>query len=80
MYAKIAAVWMYLSLISGWINARIILIVMFCLIFTPVGLLMRLFRDDLLERKIKRGHAERIRIKQHLIFQITRGDFSLWAN
>lgn len=46
-------VWMRLAFILGWINIRVILIVMFYLIFTPVSLLMRLFGIDLLGRKNK---------------------------
>lgn len=46
-------VWMRLAFVLGWVNTRIILIVMFYLIFTPIGLVMRLFRVDLLERKKK---------------------------
>lgn len=47
--------WMGLAFILGWVNTRIILIVLFYMIFTPVGLFMRLFRVDLLERKKKEG-------------------------
>ncbi|MCX5706096.1 MAG: SxtJ family membrane protein [Candidatus Omnitrophica bacterium] len=46
-------IWMRFSFILGWINTRVILVVLFYLIFTPVGLFMRLFRIDLLERKNK---------------------------
>jgi hypothetical protein len=46
-------VWMRFAFILGWINTRIILVILFYLIFTPVGLFMRLFRVDLLERKMK---------------------------
>lgn len=48
-------VWMRFAFILGWINTRIILVILFYLIFTPVGLFMRLFRIDLLERKNKEG-------------------------
>jgi hypothetical protein len=40
-------VWMGLALILGWINTRIILGALFYLVFTPTGVLMRLFRDPL---------------------------------
>ena len=36
----------------AWINTRLILFIVFYLIFTPLGLVMRLFGADLLERKI----------------------------
>ena len=46
-------IWMRFAFLLGWINTRIILIILFYLVFTPAGLLMRLFRVDLLERKNK---------------------------
>ena len=50
-------VWMGFAAILAWINTRIILVAMFYLIFTPVGLVMRLFRIDPLERnKIKESY------------------------
>lgn len=47
--------WMRFVFILGWINTRIILVILFYLILTPVGLLLRLFRIDLLERRKKVG-------------------------
>lgn len=35
----------------GWFNTRLILILIFYLVFTPIGLLLRLFGKDLLNRK-----------------------------
>lgn len=46
-------VWMRFAFILGWINTRIILFILFYLVVTPLGLLMRLLRMDLLERKNK---------------------------
>ena len=48
-------VWMKLAFILGWFNTRLILCVIFYLIFFPVGLIMRLFRIDVLERKCDRS-------------------------
>ncbi len=48
-------IWMKLAFILGWINTRIILIIIFYLLFTPLGMLMRLFGKDLLELKIERN-------------------------
>lgn len=45
--------WMRFAFILGWVSTRIILVIMLYLIFTPVGLFIRLFRIDLLERKKK---------------------------
>ncbi len=48
-------VWMRFAFILGWVNTRIILIILFYFIFTPLGLLLRLFKVDLLERESKAG-------------------------
>jgi len=44
--------WMKLAFILGWINTRLILFIIFYLIFTPVGLVMKLLGVDLLDRRI----------------------------
>jgi hypothetical protein len=44
-------IWMWLAFILSWINTRIILVILFYSVFTPLGLVMRLLRIDLLERK-----------------------------
>ncbi|MFA4990108.1 MAG: SxtJ family membrane protein [Candidatus Omnitrophota bacterium] len=49
--------WMRLALVLSWVNTRIILVLVFYLVFTPLGLLMRMFGKDLLERKIERSGA-----------------------
>ncbi|MEK7173049.1 MAG: SxtJ family membrane protein [Patescibacteria group bacterium] len=47
--------WMRLAFILGWVNTRIILFVLFYLIFTPIGLVIKLTGKDLLERKIDKS-------------------------
>ncbi len=47
--------WMKIGYILGWINTRIILAVIFYLVFTPMGLVMRLFGADLLDLKIDKN-------------------------
>lgn len=47
-------VWMKLAFILSWFNTRLILCLIFYCIFSPVGLIMRLFRIDVLERKFER--------------------------
>lgn len=44
--------WMKLAFILGWINTRLILFIIFYLVFTPMGLAIKLFRVDLLDKKI----------------------------
>ncbi len=48
-------VWMKLAFVLAWINTRLILFIVFYLVFTPIGLAIKLFRVDLLDRKIDRG-------------------------
>lgn len=44
-------VWMRLGSILGWVNTRIILSIIFYLLITPIGLLMRLCGYDALDSK-----------------------------
>ena len=44
-------VWMKLAFILSWFNARLLLCVIFYLVLSPVGLIMRIFRVDFLERR-----------------------------
>lgn len=44
--------WMKFAFILAWINTRLILFIIFYLIFTPLGLGMRLFGIDSLDKKI----------------------------
>jgi multisubunit Na+/H+ antiporter MnhG subunit len=46
--------WMKLAFVLSWVNTRIILVLMFYLLFTPISLVMRLLGKDLLERKIEK--------------------------
>jgi len=47
--------WMTFAFALGWVNARIILGVVFYLIFTPIGLILRLFRKDLLNLRFNKS-------------------------
>lgn len=46
-------IWMKIGGALGWLNTRILLGIIFYGIFTPIGLIMRLFGRDPLERKMK---------------------------
>lgn len=48
-------IWMKLALMLSWINTRLILLVIFYLIFTPVGLIIKLFNADLLDKRIEKN-------------------------
>lgn len=47
-------VWMTLSLLMGWVVTRVILIALFYLLVTPIGLLARLCGKEFLHRKFDR--------------------------
>lgn len=49
------ALWMKFALVLSWINTRIILFLMFYLIFTPLGLILKLLGKDLLDIKINKS-------------------------
>ncbi|MGH8552108.1 MAG: SxtJ family membrane protein [Methylococcales bacterium] len=45
-------VWMWIGFVLGWINTRIILGIVFYVLFTPVAFTLKLFRVDPMRRKI----------------------------
>jgi hypothetical protein len=47
--------WMQFAFILGWINTRILLGLFFFVVVTPVSILMKLFRRDVLMRKLDRS-------------------------
>ncbi len=53
--------WMRAGLLLGWINTRIILGLIFFLLFTPLGILFRIFGKDALRRKFD-ANADSYRI------------------
>ncbi|MDD5560803.1 MAG: SxtJ family membrane protein [Candidatus Omnitrophica bacterium] len=50
-------IWMKLAFILSWINTRLLLCIIFYLILYPIGLFMRLFNIDLLERRFIPANA-----------------------
>ena len=46
--------WMKFADIAGWINTRIIMILLFYLLILPIGLIIRLFGYDPMRRKINK--------------------------
>ena len=60
--------WMRFAFILSWMNTRLILIVIYYLIFTLIGLLIRLFKKDLLERKINRNNSSYWKKKEEPVF------------
>jgi hypothetical protein len=45
-------IWMTLAILMGWIMTRVILIVIFYIVLTPLGLIARLIGKDFLDLKI----------------------------
>jgi hypothetical protein len=43
--------WMLLSFVLGWLMSRLLLTLLFFLVITPIGLVMRLFGKDILQQK-----------------------------
>ena len=43
--------WMFIALILGWLNTRLLLGIMFYFVFTPMGLIMRLFGNNPVKNK-----------------------------
>lgn len=46
--------WMGLALVLGFFMSRLLLTILFFLILTPIGFIMRLFGKDLLDEKLQR--------------------------
>lgn len=47
--------WMAIGHVLGWINTRIILGIMFYIIFLPIGIIMKLFGKDPMARTIEKS-------------------------
>ena len=47
--------WLKFGHIAGWINTRIILGILFYLVFFPAGVIMRLVRNDPMRRKLDKN-------------------------
>lgn len=62
--APVYRVWMRFGLVVGWINSRIILAVVFYLMFTPIGVCMRLFGNDPMRRRLE-AEADSYRLQSH---------------
>jgi len=57
--------WMRIGMAVGWFNTRLILGILFFLIITPIGLIMRLFGHDPMHRNIdKNTETYRISLAQ----------------
>ena len=46
--------WMYAAYPIGWVMSHVVLAIVFYLVFTPIGLLMRLFGKDPMQRRFRK--------------------------
>ncbi|MEE2710296.1 MAG: SxtJ family membrane protein [Gemmatimonadota bacterium] len=46
-------VWMKLALVLAWVNTRIIISLIFFLVITPIGIIIRLIKADLVHEKFQ---------------------------
>jgi len=68
---SIYTLWMKLAFILGWINTRLILLVIFYLVVTPMGLVTKLFGIDLLDLRIDKRKVSYWRDKEKKLFNPT---------
>jgi len=47
--------WMWFGMVLGWINTRIILGLLFYILFTPTSLILKALRVDAMQRKLDAG-------------------------
>jgi hypothetical protein len=57
LLSPIERVWMALARVLGWVNARVLLSVVFFLVMTPMSLIMRLVGRDALKRRFEKNRA-----------------------
>ncbi len=59
--------WMKFAHVLGWVNTRVILSVFYLVILTPVGLLLKVFKKDLLEEKINPAESTYWLVKEQVV-------------
>jgi hypothetical protein len=64
--------WMLFAFALGWFNARLLLGIMFYLVFTPVGFIMKLLRKELLDLKIDKNATTYWKKREHIPFDKSR--------
>lgn len=65
-------VWMKIGHVLGWINTRLILGIVFFLIFVPVGLVMRLMKDPMRRKLHEPVESYRVESKQPVTENLER--------
>lgn len=64
-------VWMTLALILGWFMSRVILIILFYLVVTPIGFIAKIFNKRFLSLKIDKSTSTYWEKRKHGISSIT---------
>lgn len=59
--------WMKFAHVLGWVNTRVILSVFYLVILTPFGLLLKVFKKDLLEEKIDPATSTYWLVKEQVV-------------
>jgi len=62
--------WMKLAFLLGWFNTRLLLCIIFYAVFAPIGLILRLFRVDPLERRLNEGMSSYWKPKENKRFMV----------
>jgi len=75
LLAPLYRLWMKFGHVLGWINARIILSLVFFVVVTPIGIVMRLLGKDLLRMRTPKSASYWIRRDQPLDPQSLRNQF-----
>lgn len=75
MLAPLYKVWMAFGHVLGWINARIILGVVFFVVVMPIGLIMRLFGKDFLRMRPNRTGSYWVQRDREITPQSMRDQF-----
>ena len=65
-------IWIKIGIILGWINSRIILGIVYCVILIPIALIMKLFKYDPLKKKIFKEQISYREITKNKKIDITK--------
>jgi len=60
----IQKVWMTLAILMGWVMTRVLLILLFFVIVTPIGFVAKIFGKDFLNRKFQKDQQASYWIKR----------------
>lgn len=61
--------WMKFAHVLGWVNTRIILTLVYFLIFTPLATIFRLIGKDPMERQLEEGNSYWIKRETRVVRQ-----------